>query len=193
MKNSLLKTIYFPKNGQDILYLTDKLPKPSYDNDFSPIMNEKKLTYRAASESPNLFGSKETSSNQGSYKYNRKKPKRDLTKRSNGSRVSDTNEGSELPSVRTKVGHPSIHKKNTSSIDKLPDVSKPSVSSNKMSSVERIASRLEKENKSKPMMNIDKEYIQLQKILDRNQKAHDQNSMNVSTLPYLSVYSHPSK
>ena len=180
VKNSLLKTIYFPKNGQDILYLTDKLPKPSYDKDFSPIVDEKKLSYRAVSETPNLLATNETSSNKGSYKY-KKKAKGDLTKRSDGSKVSDSNAGIELPSVRKKTNHPAVHKKNTSSIEKLPEVSKPSGNSpNKLTSVERIASRLEQENKSKPMMNIDKEYIQLQKILDRNQKAHDQDTENVS-------------
>lgn len=46
MKNSLLKTIYFPKDSKNILYLTDKLPKPSYDDELELDVEEHKRSYQ---------------------------------------------------------------------------------------------------------------------------------------------------
>ena len=178
-KNSLLKTIYFPKNTQDILYLTDKLPKPSYDNGLEKAVEKHKLSYRkrATSESPGAGGTKDTSSNQGSYKYIKNKNKEPSPKRSH---VSDTNEGAELPSVKIKHSPQVKHKKKLSnSIEKLPEVRSKSNSPKDMTSIERIASRIEQESKKKPIMNIDKEYNNLQKILDRKQQDYEHKSNKV--------------
>ena len=49
-----------------------------------------------------------------------------------------------------------------------------------MTSIERIAKRLELESKKKPLMNIDKEYSNLQKILDRKQMDYEKESGRVS-------------
>ena len=109
-KNSLLKTIYFPKNGKDILNLTDKLPKPSYDNDLVKVVDKHKLSYRAraTSESPEITGTKDTSSHSGSYKYMKKKVKDIISKKST---LSETKEGSDLPSVKVKQINQVNHQK----------------------------------------------------------------------------------
>jgi hypothetical protein len=157
-----------------MLNLTDKLPKPTYD-DIEVNIDEKKFTYRAASQSPKLGDSRELSNN-GSLKQ-RKRKARELSKISNGSKVSETAEGSELPSVRSKASPIIRPKKNhNSSVERLPEVVKPS---NKMASIERIASRIEQEIKKKPLMNIDKEYSNLQKILDK-QKVYEKEIANVN-------------
>ena len=47
-----------------------------------------------------------------------------------------------------------------------------------MTSIERIAHRIEQESKNKPMMNIDKEYNDLKKILDDKQRMRDEELKN---------------
>ena len=51
VKKSLLKTIYFPKNNIDIGYLTDMLPKPSYDNEYPGLLTERKSLDKISSKS----------------------------------------------------------------------------------------------------------------------------------------------
>lgn len=172
LKNSLLKTIYFPKNGQDILYLTDKLPKPNYEKVLDEIIDEKKLSLRAVSESPPL-ATKETSSNAGSYKY--KKKTKALRDKSEGSKGSDTERGIELPIVKMKPSPVKHIRNSSSSVEKLPAVNNhQSTSPNKLSSVERIANRLQQESKKRPLMNIDREYNDLKKILESKQTEREQ-------------------
>ena len=171
-KKSLLKTIYFPKDSQSILYLTDKLPKPNYGEPLEVDIDDKKRSYRANSESPILDPTKDSSSIPGSYKRTKKKAK-GLGKRSIGSKDSETGEGTELQTIIPKIS-PTKSIAHTNSIEKLPEVVKPhSNSPNKMSSIERIASRIE-ETKSKPLMNIDREYQDLKKLLDNKQKERDE-------------------
>ena len=50
-KNLLLKTIYFPKNNIDIGYLTDMLPKPTYDNEYPGLLTERKSIDKISSKS----------------------------------------------------------------------------------------------------------------------------------------------
>lgn len=163
-KNMLLKTIYFPKNSQDILYLTDKLPKPNYEKVLDSTYEDKKRSMRTLSESPNM-NTKDSSSNPGSFKIQKLKA-REISKKSNESKASDTERGVELPSVNVRQSPPKHIRNPSNSIEKLPDVNIPKASPNKMSSVERIASRLEQEINKKPMMNIDREYNDLKKILE---------------------------
>jgi hypothetical protein len=172
-----------------MLHLTDKLPKPNYD-DIEVEIDDKKFTYRAVSESPKFGGSKELSINQfsspESMRYSKKRPKK-LSRKSIRSKVSDTVEGSEPPSVRSKPspykseGISSLrkNKKPIIPIENLPVVMKPSnIDLNKMASVQRIANRVEQEIKNKPLMNIDREYSNLQKILDK-QKVYEKETANV--------------
>lgn len=66
-------------------------------------------------------------------------------------------------------------KNSSSSVEKLPDVNNPqSTSPNKLSSVERIANRLQQESKKRPLMNIDREYNDLKKILESKQTEREQ-------------------
>lgn len=65
-KNELLKTIYFPKGALDIGYLTDKLPKPSYDKQMRGLLTDrtghekssKSIAFPNVHKSPDLKGSK---------------------------------------------------------------------------------------------------------------------------------------
>ena len=50
----MLKTIYFPNDSHSILYLSDKLPKPTYNRILEITVNESKLSQRRASESPKV-------------------------------------------------------------------------------------------------------------------------------------------
>ena len=166
-KNSLLKTIYFPKNKENILNLTDKLPKPSYNQILDVEFDERKNTYRSKSKSPNLTSSQDTKKYHHSTKKrlssnspisNKSKSKvRDTSKRSNESKKSEE-AISELPSVAKKNLH-SVHKtKHVKSVEQLPEVVKSKyISPNKLASVERIASRLQNESiMSKPSANESK-------------------------------------
>jgi hypothetical protein len=172
-----------------MLHLTDKFPKPNYD-DIEIVIDEKKFTHRAASESPKLGGSYELSIKQSSspesIRYSKKRPKQ-LSRKSIRSKVSDTVEGSEPPSVKSKrspyknecISAPRKNTKPIIRIENLPLVMKPSNQDlNKMASVQRIANRVEQEIKNKPIMNIDREYSNLQKILDK-QKVYEKETTNV--------------
>jgi len=208
-KDSLLKTIYFPKNGQDILYLTDQLPKPSYDKVLAKEVDRHKMSLRtrAISESPGLNYPKEHLSNGGSYKY-KKKAQDMLSKKST---VPETKEDSELPSVKVKNNlslkqqNNNINNKDksknkskrsntnsnsyTNNNSRLPEVNPSSSEKDKsqLTSIERIALRLETESKKKPLMNIDKEYSNLQKILGRKQMDYEKESGKVSVFRVISL------
>ena len=54
-KDSLLKTIYFPKDSTNMLYLTDKLPKPSYGGELEvDLDNHKKSFNEQSSKLPGI-------------------------------------------------------------------------------------------------------------------------------------------
>mmetsp|Transcript_19254 Transcript_19254/g.18939 ORF Transcript_19254/g.18939 Transcript_19254/m.18939 type:complete len:517 (-) Transcript_19254:64-1614(-) len=177
LKNSLLKTIYFPKDGQDILYLTDKLPKPSYDTDLEKIVDIHKMSNRtrATSESPNFPNLPKDSINLP-QKY--KRPKETSMNKSN---ISETAEGTELPATKLKKVLNSDRKEEKKA-GKMPELILPSYHKNpsKMTSVERIAKRLELESQKKPVMNIDKEYNNLQRILGKKQQDLGNDSSRIS-------------
>ena len=110
----------------------------------------------------------------------KKKAKDIISKKST---LSETKEGSDLPPVKVKqITQANTKNKQNGGIKILPEVTRsPHVANkNKMTSIERIAKRLELESKKKPLMNIDKEYSNLQKILDRKQMDYEKESGRVS-------------
>jgi NIMA (never in mitosis gene a)-related kinase 1/4/5 len=149
MKNSLLKTIYFPKNGQDILSLTDKLPKPSYETLLELSIEKNKSSYRSVSKSPDLRISKETPSDYNSYRIRKKKTRQpsQISKLSKKSKENNS-EGS-LPSLNRRAGTIPAEIRAEEGT-RLPRMKNLSMSPNKMSSVEKIANRIQMEKGNMP-------------------------------------------
>ena len=148
VKISLLKTIYFPNNSQSILYLSDKLPKPSYNKTLELAVDDTKNSHRETSESPILPDLSKHEIVAKTIKHQSKKL-RNITKRSQGSKeMEETKEGVSL------VHNGSL--KILGTVEELPEVKQLSVKSpSKLSSIERLALRLEQESKIKPEINID--------------------------------------
>lgn len=131
------------------------------------------MSHRGSSESPKFPGITKPTHISHTLKHQSRKA-RNISKKSNGSGNSDFEE--------TKEEHILKHDgslKVLSTIEALPEVAKPNANSpQKMTSIERIAHRLEQETKNKPVMNIDKEYNDLKKILEDKHRLREEEIKN---------------
>ena len=166
IKNELLKTIYFPKGlKMNIGYLTDKLPKSSYDNDFSGSLTDRhNFDTKSAKSSmfPNIGKSlsKEVLSNSPHRISKKQKPKK-------------SNKYIQLQKDLEK------ERKVQNSLDRISQKQQPE-NDKDLTPMEKLANRIEQEgrkNKNESPMNIDKEFKDLQEILEKQSKfGHFNNS-----------------
>lgn len=150
IKNELLKTIYFPKGVLNIGYLTDKLPKPVYDHDFGSLTERKSVANSNSSSS--LFPA--IKSNSPIIKRHYKQ----------GRNQKETKSTESVPSIKNK------NSPNSNDSNK-PNASSPVHSSNKLTSIERIANKIEENKIDNNSMNIDKEYNDLKQILKKQERV----------------------
>jgi hypothetical protein len=155
LKNELLKTIYFPKGVMNIGYLTDKLPKPTYSKNFETSLTDRNSTERKSTKST-IFPNINRSPIHLSDKKSLRRQKNSVLERKS------------KPSERKHEVSPAL-----SSIER----DKPIIQSNpdKLSSLERIANRIEEENmkQNKVEMNIDRQFKELQEILEKQSNFHE--------------------
>lgn len=150
IKNELLQTIYFPKGTMNIGYLTDKLPKPSYKNDFGSL-TERKSNNNSNSSSSLLPALKNTSP---------------LLKKSLQPKQKSKGDRKSLESLPS-LGNPHSPK---SMASKLNSEEKPSAKAvEKMNILERIANKIEEAKIEAQPMNLDKEYNDIKQIIQKSQ------------------------
>jgi hypothetical protein len=173
-KNQLLKTIYLPKGTMNIAFLTDKLPKPTYNIEFRGASTERNSYDDNKSVKSLVFPiinkvSKKKVPKIQNTRIVRKV--RDAEKEQINSIKSYLKDKSKLDQyIGGMSGDSEIITKDRSIVGEKPKI-------DKLAPMERIANKIEElkneknEKTEKTEMNIDKEYKELKELLSNQKKS----------------------
>jgi NIMA (never in mitosis gene a)-related kinase 1/4/5 len=166
-KNQLLKTIYLPKGTMNIAYLTDKLPKPTYDIEFRGAYTERQ-SYDEKSNKSVVFPSIKK-------KVSNKKAQNNKSYRKLQDENDQTNSIQSYLKDKTKLDQynaglsisPDRKSRERSIVGDKAKIEMPKI--DKLAPMERLANKIEEAKNDKPEMNIDREYKELREILSNQQ------------------------
>lgn len=151
----------------NIAYLTDKLPKPTYDIEFRGAYTERQ-SYDEKSNKSVVFPSIKKKSSNKKIQNNKSYRKLDNENDQGTSIKSYLKDRSKLDQYNAGLSISPDRKSGERSVaGEKPKVEMPKI--DKLAPLERLANKIEEAKNDKPEMNIDREYKELREILSNQQ------------------------